>query len=127
MKNFKKIIAVLIVAVLTVSVLSLGIFAAADDAADTAADTAAADTADAATADDGSTKSKAIAAAACVGLVAAVGAVSMCIAISKSADGIARQPDAAENLRGSLMLGLVFIETVVIYALIVAILIVFVL
>lgn len=51
----------------------------------------------------------------------------MCIAISKSADGIARQPEAAENLRGSLMLGLVFIETVVIYALIVAILIVFVL
>lgn len=127
MKNFKKIIAVLIVAVLAVSVLSLGIFAAADDAADTA-DTATADTADTATVDDdGSTKSKAIAAAACVGLVAATGAVSMCIAISKSADGIARQPEAAENLRGSLMLGLVFIETVVIYALIVAILIVFVL
>lgn len=126
MKNFKKIIAVLIVAVLAVSVLSLGIFAVADDAAD-AADTAAADTADTATADDGSTKSKAFAAAACVGLVAAAGAVSMCIAISKSADGIARQPEAAENLRGSLMLGLVFIETVVIYALIVAILIVFVL
>ena len=118
MKNFKKIIAVLIVAMLAVSVLSLGIFAAADDAADTA---------DTATVDDGSTKSKAIAAAACVGLVAATGAVSMCIAISKSADGIARQPEAAENLRGSLMLGLVFIETVVIYALIVAILIVFVL
>ena len=126
MKNFKKIIAVLIVAVLAVSVLSLGIFAAADDAADTA-DTATADTADTATVDDGSTKSKAIAAAACVGLVAATGAVSMCIAISKSADGIARQPEAAEKLRGSLMLGLVFIETVVIYALIVAILIVFVL
>ncbi len=126
MKNFKKIIAVLIVAVLAVSVLSLGIFAAADDAADTAY-TATADTADTATVDDGSTKSKAIAAAACVGLVAATGAVSMCIAISKSADGIARQPEAAENLRGSLMLGLVFIETVVIYALIVAILIVFVL
>ena len=111
---------------LAVSVLSLGIFAAADDAADTA-DTATADTADTATVDDGSTKSKAIAAATCVGLVAAAGAVSMCIAISKSADGIARQPEAAENLRGSLMLGLVFIETVVIYALIVAILIVFVL
>ena len=62
MKNFKKIIAVLIVAVLAVSVLSLGIFAAADDAADTA-DTATADTADTATVDDGSTKSKAIAAA----------------------------------------------------------------
>ena len=57
MKNFKKIIAVLIVAVLAVSVLSLGIFAAADDAADTA-DTATADTADTATVDDGSTKSK---------------------------------------------------------------------
>ena len=42
-------------------------------------------------------------------------------------ESIARQPEAAGPLRTTMMLGLVFIETVVIYALIVAILIIFVL
>ena len=46
---------------------------------------------------------------------------------SKSNESIARQPEAAGNIRTSLMLGLVFIETAIIYALIVAILIIFVL
>ena len=49
------------------------------------------------------------------------------LAIGKSAEGISRQPEAAGNIRTSLMLGLVFIETVVIYALIIAILVIFVL
>ncbi|MBR4182739.1 MAG: ATP synthase F0 subunit C, partial [Lachnospiraceae bacterium] len=40
--------------------------------------------------------------------------------------GVSRQPEAAGEIRTVMMLGLVFIETVVIYALIVAILIVFV-
>ena len=73
------------------------------------------------------TSSKAVAAAACVAIVAAVGAVSMGIAISKAADGISRQPEADGKIRTTLMLGLVFIETAIIYALIVAILIIFVL
>ena len=55
------------------------------------------------------------------------GAVAMALAISKSADGIARQPEAEGKIRTTLMLGLVFIETAIIYALIVAILIIFVL
>ena len=76
---------------------------------------------------DGSTTSRAIAAAACIALVAAVGALSMARAISKATDGISRQPEADNKIRTTLMLGLVFIETVVIYALIVAILIIFVL
>ena len=74
-----------------------------------------------------STSSKAIAAAACLAVVAAVGAISMGIAISKAADGISRQPEADGKIRTTLMLGLVFIETAIIYALIVAILIIFVL
>lgn len=77
--------------------------------------------------EESSTGSKAIAAAIVVGAAAAVGAISMGLAISKSADGIARQPEAEGKIRSTLMLGLVFIETVVIYALIVAILIIFVL
>ena len=51
----------------------------------------------------------------------------MGLSISKSAESIARQPEAAGNIRTSLMLGLVFIETAIIYALIVGILIIFVL
>lgn len=70
---------------------------------------------------------KAIAAAIAIGLGAAAGAVGMGIAIAKSAEGIARQPEAEGKIRTTLMLGLVFIETAIIYALIVAILIIFVL
>ena len=76
---------------------------------------------------DDATSSKAIAAAVVVGLASAAGAIAMGMAISKSADGISRQPEAEGKIRTMLMLGLVFIETVVIYALIVAILIIFVL
>ncbi len=72
------------------------------------------------------TGSKAMAAAIAVGLAAAAGAIGMGIAIAKSAEGISRQPEAEGSIRTTLMLGLVFIETAIIYALIVAILIIFV-
>lgn len=70
---------------------------------------------------------KAIAAGAAIAVVAAVGAVSMAIAIHSSVTAISRQPEAAGDVRTGMMLGLVFIETAIIYALIVAILIIFVL
>ncbi len=76
--------------------------------------------------DDG-TSVKAIAAAVIISVVAAVGAVSMALAVMKAVDGSARQPEAAGNIRTSMMMGLVFIETAIIYALIVAILVIFVL
>ena len=62
-----------------------------------------------------------------IGIAAAGGAIGMGMAISKSAEGIARQPEAGGNIRTTMMLGLVFLETVVIYALLVVILIIFVL
>lgn len=71
--------------------------------------------------------SKALAAAIAVGHAAALGALAMGIAIAKSNEAIARQPEAASQIRSGLMLGLVFIETAIIYALIVAILVIFVL
>ncbi|MEY8572928.1 ATP synthase F0 subunit C [Oscillospiraceae bacterium 21-37] len=71
--------------------------------------------------------SKAIAAAIAVGLAAAGGAVGMGIATAKSAEGISRQPEAEGKIRTAFMLGLVFIETAIIYALLVVILIIFVL
>ena len=61
-------------------------------------------------------------AVACLG-----GALGMARAISKATSNIAEQPEAAGPIRTSMMMGLVFIETVIIYALIVAILIIFVL
>ena len=70
---------------------------------------------------------KAIAAAIAVGLAAAAGAIGMGIAIAKAVDGISRQPEAEGKIRTSLMLGLVFVETAIIYALIIAVLIIFVL
>lgn len=70
---------------------------------------------------------KAIAAAIAVGLAAAGGAIAMGMAIAKSAEGISRQPEAEGKIRTTLMLGLVFIETAIIYALVIAILVIFVL
>ena len=51
----------------------------------------------------------------------------MAHAVAKAAENIAEQPEASGQIRTSMMMGLVFIETVIIYALIVAILIIFVL
>ncbi len=73
------------------------------------------------------TTSKAYAAAITIAVAAAAGAVSMGLAISKALDGTARQPEAGSKLQTILMLGLVFVETAIIYALIVAIIILFVL
>ena len=115
--TLKKIVALCIVLVLLFAV-SLPVLADT-----TASETASEETAVA----DSSKTGKALSAAVAVGIAAAAGAVSMGLAISKSAESIARQPEASGNIRTTLMLGLVFIETAIIYALIVGILIIFVL
>ena len=92
-------------------------------AAEPAADGAVEETA----ANDGGISGKAMAAAIAIGLAATAGAVAMGIVITKAVDGISRQPEADGKIRTTLMLGLVFIETVVIYALFVSILVIFVL
>ena len=70
---------------------------------------------------------KAIAAGLAVGIAAAGGAIGMGLATAKSTESIARQPEAEGKVRTTMMLGLVFIETAIIYALLVVILIIFVL
>ena len=121
----KSIIIAVISAILLMSVfsfLSLSAFADSDTAAgDTTAVTQTAEE------KDDSVSSKALAAAIAVGVVGAAGAVSMAIAIAKSTESMARQPEAASKINSAMMLGLVFIETAIIYALIVAILVIFVL
>ena len=68
---------------------------------------------------------KAIAVALAIGIAAGGG--GMGLATAKSAEGISRQPEAEGKIRTMMMLGLVFIETAIIYALLVVILIIFVL
>jgi len=70
---------------------------------------------------------KALAAAIAIAIPAALGALAMGIGVAKSVEGISRQPEASGKIQSLWMLGMVFIETVVIYALVVTILIVFVL
>ncbi|MBO4782702.1 MAG: ATP synthase F0 subunit C [Lachnospiraceae bacterium] len=74
-----------------------------------------------------STGDKAMAAGIVVGLAAAAGAIGMGIAVAKSTESMARQPEIAGKINSTMMLGMVFIETAIIYALVIAILIIFVL
>lgn len=124
-----------VILVLTISLAVIPAFATNEAPVDAVAPVAAA-TADGLSeegqveefkAEDGLKSTKAIAAAIIIAVVATAGAIGMAIAIVKSVGGIARQPEASGNIRTTLMLGLVFIETCIIYALIVAILVIFVL
>lgn len=122
MKKFaKKNQAIIILAVMIFAFCTYTALASADTSASSATEVLSEKV------NDSSTGNKALAAAVCVGLAAAAASIGMGLAIGKSAEGISRQPEAANNIRTSLMLGLVFIETAIIYALIIAILIIFVL
>ena len=76
---------------------------------------------------DNTTKYKAISAAIAIGLASCGGAIGMGWFGAKTSEGISRQPEAGGQIRTSFMLGLVFIETAIIYALLTVILIIFVL
>ena len=120
MKKFAAIAALLI----ALFVLSVPALAATGDAA------APAETEQ--TVEEGSnendvTSAKAMGAGLMIGIACLGGALAMGIAVGKSSEAVARQPEANGQIRTTMMMGLVFIETVIIYALIVAILIIFVL
>jgi F-type H+-transporting ATPase subunit c len=64
-------------------------------------------------------------AAALVFAVVGLGcSIAMGLAIYKSADAMSRQPSADKKIRGALLVGLAFIETLAIYALLVAVLLI---
>ncbi len=113
----KKLISILLMIAMVMVFASMGSIGVLAEGEEAAVEAAA----------DGGLSAKAIAAAIVVAVVAAAGAVGMAWAIAKSAEGMARQPEAAGKINSAMMLGLVFIETAIIYALIVAILIIFVL
>ena len=128
--NLKRVAMILLV-VIALLALAIPVFAETTDngaqptatAAQTNGEEAAAD---AANADDGS-GSRALASGLADGLAAAGGAIAMGLAAGKAVEGISRQPEAEGKIRTTMMLGLVFIETAIIYALLVVILIIFVL
>lgn len=123
-KSFKGIITALILMMIMLAV-AMPVLAAGE--AEAATDTAVSVAAAAEEAKDNTLGDKAMASAIVVGLAAAAGAVGMGWAIAKSVEGISRQPEAEGKIRTTLMLGLVFVETAIIYALVIAILIIFVL
>ena len=119
-KKFTARLAACALLVLAAAFCALPAFA---DGPDAAAQTETAQTA----AVDNTTSGKAMASGIAIGIAAAGGALAMGIAVAKSADSISRQPEAEGKIRTTLMLGLVFIETAIIYALLAVILIIFVL
>lgn len=121
MKKITKKISMVMMMFMMFGILSAPVYAAGDNDAQVVVTSAVAEETENTAGD------KAMAAAISIGLAAATGAIAMGMAISKSAEGIARQPEAEGKIRTTLMLGLVFVETAIIYALIVAILIIFVL
>lgn len=69
-----------------------------------------------------------LAIAAAVAVLVCMGAAfAMSNATAKSADAMARQPEAAGKINASLMFGLILMETCAVYALLTAILIIFIL
>ena len=123
LKKLTRIAIVLGVIILIMgTIATIGAFAATGtgDAAETTQITAEATA-------DNTTGLKAIAAGIAIGLASCGGGIGMGISGGKAAEGISRQPEADGKIRTSFMLGLVFIETAIIYALLVVILIIFVL
>lgn len=126
-KNLKKMIT-MILALMILIAMPITVFAADETTTETNAVVMTDDEAEANDVNADNTKGdKAFAAAIAVGISAAAGAIAMGWAIAKSAEGISRQPEAEGKIRTTLMLGLVFVETAIIYALVIAILIIFVL
>lgn len=120
MNKWMKKLHILGLAVLMVLALAVPAFAAETGGAEPAVQTEA--MAEASTANW-----KAMASAVAIGVAALGGALAMGLATGKAAESIGRQPEAEGKIRTTLMLGLVFIETAIIYALLVVILIIFVL
>jgi len=124
MKRFALILMTLIMVFSFTALMSVSAFAEEAPAAEAEA---------AGTAEEGGSNendllsAKAMASAIVVGLVGAAGAIAMGMTISKSAESMARQPEASGKINSAMMLGLVFIETAIIYALVIAILVIFVL
>ena len=122
MKNMKRF-AALMMLLCALMICTIPAFAAGESDAAKNATEAVADE----SGENDVTSAKAMGSGLMIGIACLGGALAMGIAVARSSEAIARQPEAKGQIRTSMMMGLVFIETVIIYALIVAILIIFVL
>lgn len=124
MKKARKLLILIFIIAMTLMTASVAL-ASSDNTAvpDAAAQTQSDETQ---SGDSNTIGMKSIAVGIAIGLGAAGGAIGMGIVGGKSADGISRQPEAEGKIRTNLMLTLVFIETAIIYALLVVILVIFV-
>lgn len=111
--KLRKILALTLILLLALA-LAVPAFAADANASEAAAEAA-------------TSSGKPLGAGVAIGIAAGLGALGMGVVAGKAAEGIARQPEAEGKIRTTLMLSLVFIETAIIYALLVVILIIFVL
>ena len=126
MKTLNKIMIMVAMAALLAGIVFVPVKVKAAEAEETQVTTEAAGSAEISS--QGSIlSSKAYAAAIAIGLAALGGTIAMGLAVAKAAEGVARQPEATSKIQTVMMLGLVFVETVVIYALIIAVLAIFVL
>lgn len=130
-KAMKLLPAILLAVITGMIVMIIPAFAEGDDKSDATPSTSASQTIE--TQDDADASGsntlgmKALGAGIAIGLAACGGAIGMGSSVGKSVEGISRQPEVEGKIRTTLMLGLVFIETAIIYALLVVILIIFVL
>jgi F-type H+-transporting ATPase subunit c len=60
-----------------------------------------------------------------LGIASAGGGIGMGIATSKAVEGVARQPEATSKIQTLLIIGLAFIESVVIYVLVIALILLY--
>ena len=125
-KKFRIIMAVLALTILLLAI-SIPVFAAGDTDTEDVQLISQLEDDTQQESENNTVKYKAFSAAILVALASVAGAVSMGIAVKSASEGMSRQPEAASSIRTNTMLGLVFIETAIIYALIVAIIIIFVL
>ena len=128
-KAMRVLPAILLAVIIAMIVMIIPAFAEGDNKDSATASTSASqtiETQDEATPDN-TLGMKALGAGIAIGLAACGGAIGMGSSVGKSVEGISRQPEVESKIRTTLMLGLVFIETAIIYALLVVILIIFVL
>lgn len=64
----------------------------------------------------------AVAAGVAIALAACCGAIGMSLVVRKAMDSVTKQPEIDSKIRTILILGLVFIETAIIYSLIIGLL-----
>lgn len=122
----KRKVSILLLLIAIICAVALPVYATAETSADNAVPASTSEQNITQDSENALLGDRAIAAGLAITFAAGLGGLGMGIATGKAAEGISRQPEAEGKIRTTFMLGLVFIETAIIYALLVVILIIFV-